>query len=73
MRLADDATLRLELAAFPLAPGADGGIAAEHRAGARPPGMRPGPSGSRLDTACSHCLEGQCWANEHREQATSTS
>lgn len=34
LRLADDATLRLELAAFPLAPGADGGIAAEHRAGA---------------------------------------
>lgn len=34
LRLADDATLRLELAAFPLAPGADGRIAAEHRAGA---------------------------------------
>ena len=47
MRLADDATLRLELAAFPLAPGAEGGIAAEHRAGAAPPEMRPGPGGDR--------------------------
>lgn len=33
LRLADDATLRTELASFPLAAGAEGGIAAEHRAG----------------------------------------
>ncbi|KAK9845304.1 hypothetical protein WJX81_002986 [Elliptochloris bilobata] len=32
LRLADDATLRVELASFPLAAGAEGGIAAEHRA-----------------------------------------
>ncbi len=34
LRLAANETLREELAAFPLAPDADGGILPEHRAGA---------------------------------------